>query len=131
MNKPLRARIFVFGSNLSGRHGAGAAKYALMHHDAIYGQNWGLQGTSFAIPTKDKKLSTLPLDSIQQHINEFIKFAQDHPEYDFLVTRIGCGLAGYSDLDIAPFFKNAPSNCFFSKSWEFWIPNAKFDESLF
>ncbi len=102
--------IFVFGSNLAGRHGKGAALFAKQNHGAIYGQGYGLQGSSFAIPTKDGKLKTLPLTEIQKYVTMFIEFAEDHPLMTFQLTPIGCGLAGYKYSDIAPMFKEAPSN---------------------
>jgi len=109
--------IFVFGSNLAGRHGKGAALHALKHHGALYGCGFGIQGTSYAIPTKDLNIKTLPLNVIQEHVKEFIAFAKAHPEATFKVTRIGCGLAGYTDSQIAPMFKNAPSNCILPDGW--------------
>jgi hypothetical protein len=102
--------IFVFGSNLAGRHGKGAALFAKQNHGAIYGQGYGLQGSSFAIPTKDGKLKTLPLTEIQKYVTMFIEFAEDHPLMTFQLTPIGCGLAGYKYNDIAPMFRDAPSN---------------------
>lgn len=96
--------IFVFGSNLAGRHGKGAALFARQQHGAIYGQGIGLQGNSYAIPTKDHAIKTLPLSEISKHVKNFIQFAKAHPELNFNVTRIGCGLAGYKDTDIAPMF---------------------------
>lgn len=110
-------QIFVFGSNLAGRHGKGAALFARQHHGAIYGQGVGLQGQSYAIPTKDSYLRTLPLYEIDGYVNQFINFAYEHPELTFLVTRIGCGLAGYKDNQIAPLFRNAPNNCILPKEW--------------
>ena len=107
MNK---THIFVFGSNLAGRHGKGAALFAKQNHGAIYGQAYGLQGNSFAIPTKNSTLKPLSLYQIKPFINLFIRFAKEHPEYIFNLTRIGCGLTGYKDSDIAPMFKNAPNN---------------------
>lgn len=101
--------IFVFGSNLAGRHGKGAALYARKHCGAIYGQGWGLQGTSFAIPTKDENLKTLPLSEIKVWVDRFIDFASKN-NLHFNLTPIGCGLAGYSPEDIAPMFKDAPPN---------------------
>ena len=96
--------IFVFGSNLAGRHGAGAAFFARQNHGAIYGQGIGLQGNSYAIPTKDLRIKTLPLSAIKKHVDTFIQYAKEHPELMFNVTRVGCGLAGYKDIDIAPMF---------------------------
>jgi len=107
--------IFVFGSNLAGRHGKGAALHARQHHGAIYGQAIGLQGHSYAIPTKDEHLRTLPLSIIHQYITSFITFAANSPSNTFAITRIGCGLAGYNwTRDILPLFPNPlPSNCRF------------------
>ena len=109
--------IFVFGSNLAGRHGKGAALCAFKEHGAIYGKGTGLQGSSYAIPTKDENLNTLPLVNIQEYVLEFLLFADNHPEFIFKVTRIGCGLAGYKDEDIAPMFKDAPYNCLLPEGW--------------
>jgi hypothetical protein len=115
--------IFVFGSNLAGRHGAGAAKYARQYHGAIYGQGIGRQGNSYGIPTKDNNIRTLPLSNIRHHIVEFMDYAQAHPELTFNVTRIGCGLAGYKDSDIAPMFYYSPDNCHFDKLWFQYLPS--------
>lgn len=109
--------VFVFGSNLAGRHGKGAALFARQNRGAIYGQGSGLQGDSYAIPTKDEYLKTLPLAKIKVFVNAFIVFAERHPEMEFEVTRIGCGLAGYTDNQIAPMFQGAPSNCFLPEGW--------------
>lgn len=103
-------KIFVFGSNEAGIHGAGAALYAMENHGAKYGVGWGLQGTSFAIPTKDRRIRTLPLERIQEYVSTFLEFAKVHDELTFVVTRIGCGLAGYTDEQIGPMFKGAPKN---------------------
>ena len=102
--------IFVFGSNLAGRHGRGAANFALKNHGAIYGQGWGLQGNSFAIPTKDANIRTLPLGYIRSYVEQFKEFAEAHPELTFQLTPIGCGLAGYKYGEIGPMFKNSPPN---------------------
>lgn len=109
--------IFVFGSNYAGRHGKGAALHALKHHGAIVGQGVGIQGLSYAIPTKDRHLRVLPLDTIAVYVSRFIHFATSYPELQFYVTRIGCGLAGYTDADIAPMFKDAPANCELPDGW--------------
>ena len=109
--------VFVFGSNLEGRHGAGAALFARQHHGAIYGVGVGLQGHSYAIPTKDKNIKSLPLEGIYKYVQTFIGFAVRHPYITFNVTRIGCGLAGYTDYDIAPMFKGAPPNCKLPEGW--------------
>lgn len=111
--------IFVFGSNLAGRHGKGAALHARKHCGAIYGKGFGRQGDSYAIPTKDEMLRTLSLDDIAGHIAGFLEYALAHPELKFQVTRVGCGLAGYSDEDIAPLFDlPPPSNCRMPPEWQ-------------
>lgn len=102
--------IFVFGSNLAGRHGKGAAKEAVERYGAVYGQGVGMQGNSYAIPTKDKNLQTLPLIDIKKYVNRFLLFAQKHPTMQFYVTAIGCGLANYEPSDIAPMFRSATKN---------------------
>ena len=95
-------QIFVFGSNLQGAHGGGAARIAAERFGAVWGQGVGLQGRSYAIPTMQG-----PVSSIKPYVDEFINFADSHPEYEFLVTRIGCGIAGFKDEQIAPLFKEA------------------------
>lgn len=109
--------IFVFGSNEAGRHGAGAALAAYREHGAVYGNGNGIQGNSYAIPTKDHSIKTLPLNKIKGYVDSFIKFATLNPDMKFNVTRIGCGLAGYEDADIAPLFKKAPENCILPSGW--------------
>jgi hypothetical protein len=109
--------IFVFGSNLAGRHGKGAALYARQHHGAQYGVGVGPTGSAYAIPTNDARLDTLPLETIAEHVLRFVAYAKRHPELAFQVTRVGCGLAGYSDPQIAPMFSAAPSNCHLPDGW--------------
>ena len=92
--------IFVFGSNLDGYHGGGAARIAHKSFGAIWGQGVGLQGQSYAIPTMQGGVET-----ISPYVEEFIAFAKEHRNLTFLVTRIGCGIAGFSDDDIAPLFR--------------------------
>ena len=94
--------IFVFGSNLAGMHGGGAARLAYNRFGAVWGQGVGLQGQSYAIPTMQGGVET-----IQPYVDEFIAFAKAHPEYTFLVTRIGCGIAGFREEEIAPLFAKA------------------------
>lgn len=94
--------IFVFGSNLSGMHGGGAAWVAYRKFGAIMGQGVGLQGQSYGIPTMQGGVET-----IRPYVDEFIGFARSHPELTFLVTRIGCGIAGFDDAEIAPLFEAA------------------------
>lgn len=105
------APVFVFGSNLAGRHGKGAAKWALENRGAKYGQGWGMQGNSYAIPTKGEKFEVLPLFLIRNHVHRFLSYAAAYPDLQFQVTPIGCGLAGYKPEQIAPMFKGAPQNC--------------------
>ncbi len=110
--------IFVFGSNTLGRHGKGAAKTARDHYGAIQGEGEGPMGRSYAIPTKLKPYDKgLPLDEIQVGVYYFLNYAAIQTELLFVVTRIGCGEAGYFDADIAPMFKNAPSNCYLPPGW--------------
>ncbi len=96
--------IFVFGSNLQGIHGGGAAYFALHRFGAIMGQGVGLQGQSYAIPTMQGGV-----DTIKPYTDEFVAFAKEHTELHFLVTLIGCGIAGFRVEDIAPLFTNAVS----------------------
>ncbi len=74
----------------------------------------------YAIPTKDESLKTLPLHAIDRHVSEFLAYATEHPELRFQVTRIGCGLAGYKDAQIAPMFRGAPENCLLPHGWRTW-----------
>lgn len=104
------SKIFVFGSNTVGRHGKGAALWALKNRGAKYGQGFGLQGNSFAIPTKDANIRTLPLDIIKSYVMLFLEEARSNPELEYEVTPIGCGLAGYLPDQIAPMFKDSPPN---------------------
>ena len=116
--------IFVFGSNEAGRHGKGAALHARLHHGAIRGQGYGPQGSSFGIPTKDRNLHTLDIKNVARYVEAFKVFARYHSKWHiFNVTRIGCGLAGFEDKDIAPMFADAPRNCRFSTKWAKWLPN--------
>lgn len=91
--------IFVFGSNLAGAHGGGAAWLAYNRFGAIWGQGVGLQGQSYAIPTMQGGVET-----IKPYVDDFIRFAKQHPEQKFLVTKIGCGIAGFKVEEIAPLF---------------------------
>lgn len=108
-------QVFVFGSNLQGHHDGGAARVARERFGAIYGQGVGLHGQSYAIPTMN-----LTLGEISRYVDEFIWFADSHPEMTFMVTRIGCGIAGFRDEEIAPLFAKAYSlpNVFLPMS--FW-----------
>lgn len=94
--------VFVFGSNLGGFHGGGAARAAYMKFGAVWGQGVGMQGQSYAIPTMQGGVET-----IAPYVDEFIEYAKNHPEKRFLVTEIGCGIAGFAPEEIAPLFVNA------------------------
>ena len=98
--------IFVFGSNLGGRHGAGAAKLA-MRWGAEYGNPVGLQGQTYAIPTLNELFQPLSIAVIQEYITEFIEFAIENPTLTFFVTQIGCGIAGFETSEIGPLFHKA------------------------
>ncbi len=108
-------QIFVFGSNDAGHHDGGAARFALEHFGAIYGQGVGLQGQSYAIPTMG-----LTRTRIGRYVDEFICFADSHPQMTFLVTRVGCGIAGFTDEEIAPLFARAYSLPNVYLPMEFW-----------
>jgi hypothetical protein len=115
--------IFVFGSNLAGRHGKGAAKDAILKHGAIYGQGIGPQGRAYAIPTKDENLQVLPIFRIKEYVTEFLEYAKAHPEEEFYVTKVGCGLANYSEDTMAPLFWGAPPNCSLPDGWRAYVFN--------
>mgnify|MGYP003424790444 FL=1 len=102
--------IFVFGANLRGVHGKGAARFAYDHCGAIWGQGYGLQGKSFAIPTCSVPGMPLTLLAIREWVNLFLEHVRAHPNEKYFLTRIGCGLAGYKDDEIAPMFSLAPEN---------------------
>lgn len=94
--------VFVFGSNLAGAHGGGAALLAYRKFGAIWGQGVGLQGQSYGIPTMHGGV-----DAIKPYVDEFIEFAKTHPDLTFLVTRVGCGIAGFTNEEISPLFAKA------------------------
>lgn len=114
--------IFVFGSNLAGRHGKGAALIAKEQFGAVQGQGQGLQGKSYAIPTKGPTLHILSLPTISRWASDFCEFTYDRPDLRFFVTSVGCGLAGYTPDQIAPMFKRA-INCSFPDTWKPWLEN--------
>jgi hypothetical protein len=120
-----RPPVFVFGSNLAGRHGKGAALHARQHYGAEYGVNVRPTGGAYAIPTKGWDLRPLPLDSIAQYVALFIQHARRHPDTTFFVTAIGTGLAGYYHDDIAPMFAGAPPNCQLPGRWAGIIAKAE------
>lgn len=114
--------VFVFGSNLAGRHGKGSALAAVRWHGAKHGQGVGPQGSSYAIPTKGYALEVLPLARIKGYVDSFITHAGMSltlsPTTRFRVVAIGCGLAGYTPKQIGPLFKGAPSNVILPPEFE-------------
>lgn len=112
------SKVFVFGSNLAGRHGRGSARAASVHYGAIYGQGVGRQGNSYAIPTKGYHLEKLPLSVIAKHVGEFLDYANQNWTDTFGVVAIGCGLAGYKPEQVGPMFKGAPSNVLLPPEFE-------------
>lgn len=112
---------FVFGSNLAGRHGAGAAKFAFDKLNAKWGCGMGFTGQCYAIATKDLTIETLPLRLIESQVQLFNKLAFENCQFDFIVTKIGCGLAGYTDAEIAPMFRESPDNCWFHNDWKDYL----------
>lgn len=118
---PSKRTVFVFGSNLAGIHGAGAAAAARKLFAAPMGFSSGRCGRAYAIPTKDADLHVLPLSTIQLHVRRFVEYTHTQPDLEFFVTRVGCVLAGYSDSDIAPMFLGA-ANCSFPLPWAKYLP---------
>jgi hypothetical protein len=113
-----RDSIFVFGSNLAGRHGKGEALVARTQFGAVPGLGLGPMGHSYAIPTKHVDLKILSVETIQVYVRSFLEYARKSPQQTFFVTRIGCGLALHTDAHIAPLFARAPANCSFAKQWK-------------
>ena len=118
---PESGSIFVFGSNLAGLHGLGAALVAKHMYGAEQGTGQGLTGSAYAIPTKDRWLRSRTLYEIKRSIGEFVRFTHEHPNLKFFVTRVGCGLAGYHDADISVMFRGANTNCSFAKQWRKYL----------
>ena len=114
--------VFVFGSNLSGIHGAGAAKYAAQHKGAEAGVGKGITGKSYALPTKGKNVTLMTAAEINNHVDDFLQHAHDNPDLEYQVTQVGCGLGGFTRDDIAPMFEYAPLNCYFDKMWVNYLP---------
>lgn len=134
--------IFVFGSNTAGIHGGGAALTAYKKHGARWGMSYGHHGNSFALPTKGHIVvysripaadgkhegfaigDTLTIAEINEYVRGLLMYAKHHPEHEFQITRLGCGLAGLKDEDVAPLFFVAPSNCSFDDKWAEYLPYA-------
>lgn len=110
-------KIFVFGSNLRGVHGRGAAQTAAFVYGARPGAGAGPTGRAYAIPTKDWNIRTLPLQRIRKYVLDFLSYAKANPTLEFYVTPVGTGLAGYTAEEIAPMFQELP-NCWYPKEWE-------------
>lgn len=115
----MRREVFVFGSNLAGKHGKGAALAALRLWGAEYGNGRGLQGNSYALPTKDRNLMPLPIYDIEKNIVEFLAHAREHPKNLYLLTPVGTGLAGYSKREISGILRTyeIPENVVLTKEW--------------
>lgn len=109
--------VFVFGSNFAGNHGRAAALFARQWRGAVVGIGHGHTGNAYGIPTKDEHLKVLPLAEIRAGVTEFLAYARGNPETSFEVTRVGCGLAGYKDVQIAPMFAGAPPNVALPHRW--------------
>lgn len=118
--------IFVFGSNLKGIHGKGAALTAKLHHGAIQGIGEGLMGQSYALPTKHTPTVPMQLFVVRNSVKRFISFAESRPDLEFQVTQVGCGLGGHSPFHVAPMFLKAPPNCLFDDAWR---PRMESEES--
>ena len=114
--------IFVFGSNRSGIHGAGAARFAAVHKGAEYGVGEGPTGASYALPTKGYNITFMTLDEVNTHVQNFIAYARENNHLDFQVTQVGCGLGGFTKEEIAPLFEFAPLNCYFDTAWTHLMP---------
>jgi len=113
---------FVFGSNKAGIHGAGAARYAKTKRGAVHGIGEGFTGHSetpcYALPTKGYNIEVLSLEDVARSIQQFLMVADTYLDrMGFMVTRVGCGLGGHKDSDIAPLFEVAPANCLFDTEW--------------
>jgi hypothetical protein len=111
-------KIFVFGSNQRGIHGAGTAKLAVQQYGAQYRVGEGRTGNAYAIPTKATPYKVRRLFDIQASVDMFLEYARAHTDLTFHVMRIGCGLAGFTNQQMAPMFVGAPENCFFDPAWK-------------
>lgn len=114
---PLKDAIFVFGSNLKGIHDKGGASLAAKYYGAQSGQGEGFAGQSYALPIKDNSLDTLSLSEVNMHVKNFLAYAKERRDAFFMVTRIGCGMGGFSDDQIAPMFNKVPNNVWLPGKW--------------
>lgn len=117
----LSNQIFVFNSNLAGRHSDGHADFAYRNFGAIYGVGKGPMNQCYALPTKGMLLKTLPLSEIKEHVKDFLWYTDTHVHDEFYLTRVGCGLAGYQNWQIAPMFEGYRPNIIFPNDWMKWI----------
>lgn len=113
--------IFVFGSNLAGLHGKGAALIAKHMYGAEQFVGEGITGSAYALPTKDRWLRVRNVYDVKRSVCDFLRYAKEHPDKKFFVTAIGTGLAGFKHHDVAPMFRGAPANCNFPKPWRVFL----------
>ena len=112
--------ILVFGSNRKGIHGAGSALCAARQYGAEFGVGEGRTGNAYAIPTKETPYRRSAWSDVRAAVDLFLEYARAHADLEFVVVRVGCGLAGFADDEIAPLFVDAPENCAFDPAWEKW-----------
>ena len=110
---------------MSGIHGAGAARYAHQFRRAVWGVGEGITGDCYALPTKGLNITFMDLDQVQKGVQKFMKYAYDHPNTEFQVTQVGCGLSGFTKEQIAPMFEYAWENCYFDYAWRNLLPPEK------
>jgi hypothetical protein len=122
--------VFVFGSNLAGKHIGGAAATAMKFFGAKFGEGWGMQGRSYAVPTMGLALQQLPLPEVATAVTGFLYFAAMHPFVTFYVTAIGTGIAGFATEQIAPLFAHAPSNCLLPPEWAAFVSSTPDQKEL-
>ena len=111
-------QIFVFGSNMKGRHAGGAARHAVESFGAVEGQGIGMQGQSYAVPTIDEYMIPLPIWAIQKYLKKLRKYAIENPDKEFLLTPVGTGIAGHSLSDIKKTLPKFPANVMLVGEWE-------------
>jgi hypothetical protein len=120
----LGKEIFVFGSNIRGLHGGGAALFAKKYCGAIMGEGDGPQGMSYALPTKYYFDRSVTVERLADNVEAFKNYARENSDKMFFVTRVGCGLAGFKDADVAPMFTDAPLNCVLPTAWRSIVEEA-------
>lgn len=116
----------VFGSNKDGNNAGGSARYAHIELGAKIGVAEGLTGEAYALPTVGHGFRKMSLNEVKYYVGSFLIFAAENRDLEFQVTRVGCGIAGFTDEQIAPLFTLAPSNCLFDTAWKQFLPNARF-----